>query len=77
MATRIKESERQIMLMNYLNDKTVPEGFYVKTMADGRIQFRRIKPTLTKEEETKRKIEMYEKKIQELKKTLNVEVEEK
>ena len=42
---RLKGSERQKMLINYVKDGIVPEGFYVKTTKNGMIQFRRIKET--------------------------------
>lgn len=62
MSTRIKDSERQKMLVDYVKEGKVPEGFYVKTMKDGRIQFRRIKQPATKEI-LLHKIELYKLKI--------------
>ena len=43
MSTRIKDSQRQKMLIDYVKNGIVPDGFYVKTMKDGRVQFRRVK----------------------------------
>ena len=72
---RIKESERQRMLMDYVRDGTIPEGFYVKKMKDDRIQFRRIKskPNI---EQLKAKIETYKKKIIELEQQIENESKE-
>ena len=55
---RLKGSERQKMLINYVKDGIVPEGFYVKTTKNGMIQFRRIKET-----NSEALIQKYEEKI--------------
>ena len=55
---RLKGSERQKMLINYIKDGTVPEGFYVKIAKNGMIQFRRIKET-----NSEALIQKYEEKI--------------
>ena len=62
MSTRIKDSQRQKMLVDYVKEGKVPDGFYVKTMKDGRIQFRRVKQPATKEI-LLHKIELYKLKI--------------
>ena len=59
---RLKGSERQKMLINYIKDGTVPEGFYVKIAKNGMIQFRRIK-----ESNNEVLIQKYEEKIKKLK----------
>jgi hypothetical protein len=61
----LKGSERQKMLINYIKEGIVPEGFYVKEAKNGTIQFRRIK-----NKDPKSMIEKYEKKIEELKEAL-------
>jgi len=61
----LKGSERQKMLINYIKEGIVPEGFYVKEAKNGTIQFRRIK-----KKDPQSLIEKYEKKIEELKETL-------
>ena len=78
MSRRIKDSERQKMLVEYTKTGIVADGFYVKEMKDGRIQFRRIKQTPGIEELT-RKIEMYNIKIERLRQlilSMNKEEEE-
>ena len=52
----LKGSERQKMLINYIKEGIVPEGFYVKEAKNGTIQFRRIK-----NKDPKSMIEKYEK----------------
>lgn len=69
MSTRIKESQRQKMLVDYIKEGKVPEGFYVKEMKDNRIQFRRIKQPATKEI-LLHKIELYKLKIQQAEEAL-------
>ena len=69
MCRRLKDSERQRMLFNYAKTGEIPEGFYVKEMADGRVQFRRKKHSLTIED-YKSKIQMYQHKIDELNKLI-------
>ena len=64
MSTRIKDSQRQKMLIDYVKNGIVPDGFYVKTMKDGRVQFRRVKQPATIEV-LLHKIELYKKKIKE------------
>ena len=61
--TRLKDSERRKMLVDYLRDGSVPEGFYVKVMKNDNISFRKLRPTLSKEE----KIMRLEKQIEKLK----------
>ena len=61
-SARIKGSERQKMLINYVKDGTVPEGFYVITTKKGTIQFRRIK-----DNSPETQIKKYEEKIKKLK----------
>lgn len=63
---RLKNSERQKMLVDYVKNDIVPEGFYVKIMKNGNIQFRRVKQELNNED-INRKINFYETKINELK----------
>ena len=62
MATKLKASERQKFLVNYLKDKSVPEGYYVKQTKNGVIQFRRIK-----QNDTLLKIQKLEEKLKLLK----------
>ena len=62
MSARIKDSERQKMLIDYVKTGYVPDGFYVKQMKDGRIQFRRVKKPADKEI-LLHKIELYKLKI--------------
>jgi len=64
----LKGSERQKMLINYVKEGIVPEGFYVKHTKNGTIQFRRIK-----KKDTQSMIEKYEKKLEELKEKLREE----
>ncbi len=59
---RLKGSERQKMLINYIKDGTVPEGFYVITTKKGTIQFRKVKET-----DPEKLIKKYEDKIKKLK----------
>ncbi len=63
-SSRLKGSVRQQMLINYVKDGTVPEGFYVITTKKGVIQFRR-----KKENNTEELIKKYEDKIKKLKET--------
>ena len=70
MCRRLKDSERQRMLFNYAKTGEIPEGFYVKEMADGRVQFRRKKHSLTIDD-YKSKIQMYQHKIDELYKLIH------
>ena len=70
MCRRLKDSERQRMLFNYAKTGEVPEGFYVKEMADGRVQFRRRKQALTIDD-YKAKIQMYQNKIDEFNKLIS------
>ena len=60
MSTRIKDSQRQKMLIDYVKNGIVPDGFYVKTMKDGRVQF------------LLHKIELYKKKIKEAEEAIAV-----
>ena len=60
---------KQKFLVEYIKSGTVPEGFYVHQMKDGRIQFRKIKKQLDKEG-ILRKIKLHEDNIAELKKKL-------
>ena len=61
--TRLKDSERRKMLVAYLRDGSVPEGFYVKVMKNDNISFRKLRPVLSKEE----KITRLERQIKKLK----------
>ena len=61
--TRLKDSERRKMLVAYLRDGSVPEGFYVKVMKNNNISFRKLRPVLSKEE----KIMRLERQIEKLK----------
>ena len=61
--TRLKDSERRKMLVAYLRDGSVPEGFYVKVMKNDNISFRKLRPALSKEE----KITRLERQIKKLK----------
>ncbi|MGI6156065.1 MAG: hypothetical protein ACOYEB_09080 [Enterococcus lemanii] len=70
--TTLKGSERQKMLINYIKEGIVPEGFYVKHTKNGTIQFRRIK-----KKDTQSMIEKYEKKLEELKEKLREEQQDK
>ena len=63
--TRLRDSERRKMLVDYLKDGSVPEGFYVKVMKNDNISFRRFRPVLNKEE----KIMRLERQIEKLKQT--------
>lgn len=69
MSTRIKDSERQKMLVNYVKEGIIPDGFYVKVMKDGRIQFRRIKQPGSREV-LLHKIELYKLKLKEAEQAL-------
>lgn len=60
---RLTDSERKKMLVAYLKDGSVPEGFYVKLMKNDNISFRRHKPALNNEE----KIRQLERRIEKLK----------
>lgn len=66
--TTLKGSERQKMLINYVKEGIVPEGFYVKETKSGMIQFRRIK-----EKTPDALIKKYEDKIKKLKDKSEVE----
>ncbi len=66
---RLKESVRQKMLIDYAKNGTVPENYYIKTMKDGRIQFRRVKEQLTLQQ----KIEACESKLAAMKAQLDKE----
>ena len=63
-APRLKGSERQKMLVDYVKEGTVPEGFYVKISKNGLIQFRKIK-----QKDPESLIKKYEEKIKKLKST--------
>jgi len=63
---KLKGSDRQKMLVNYVKDGTVPEGFYVITTKKGTIQFRR-----KKECDTDKQIQKLEEKIKKLKENHN------
>ena len=60
-APRLKGSERQKMLVDYVKEGTVPEGFYVKVSKNGLIQFRKIK-----QKDPESLIKKYEEKIKKL-----------
>ena len=67
---RLSATEKQRMLVQYLKDWTVPEGFYVHEQKDGIIPFRRVrqnKPTLKNPiRSNEAKIKFYKQKIAEL-----------
>ena len=63
-APRLKGSERQKMLVDYVKEGTVPEGFYVKISKNGLIQFRKIK-----QKDPESLIKKYEEKIKKLRTT--------
>ncbi|EAY00665.1 hypothetical protein TVAG_208570 [Trichomonas vaginalis G3] len=69
MSTKITEATKQKFLVEYIKSETIPEGFYVHQMKDGRVQFRKIKQPLDKNG-ILRKIKLYEDNIAELKKKL-------
>ena len=60
-STKLKGSERQKMLIDYVKNGTVPEGFYVITTKKGTIQFRHKKTN-----DTNSLIQKYEEKIKKL-----------
>lgn len=62
---KLKGSERQRMLIDYIKNGTVPDGFYVLNSKTG-IQFRRIK-----NKDPASLIKKYEKKIEVLKSESN------
>ena len=66
MTGKIKASQRTKMLLDYVKTGIVPEGFYVITDKNNRIQFRKIKQPLD-DEGIKQKILKLEAKIKELK----------
>ncbi|KAI5543974.1 hypothetical protein TVAGG3_0093020, partial [Trichomonas vaginalis G3] len=68
ISTKITEATKQKFLVEYIKSGTIPEGFYVHQMKDGRVQFRKIKQPLNKMDF--RKIKLYEDNIAELKKKL-------
>ena len=68
MSLRLKNSERQKMLIEYVRNGVVPEGFYVKHCKNGTIQFRRVK-----NDNPEALIERYEEKIRKLREAINVE----
>lgn len=59
--TTLKGSERQKMLIDYIKNGIVPEGFYVLETKSGTIQFRR-----KKNKDPEYLIEKYENKIKKL-----------
>ena len=69
MTGKIKASQRTKMLLDYVKTGIVPEGFYVITDKNNRIQFRKIKQPLDVEG-IKQKILKLEAKIKELKSQL-------
>ena len=66
MTGKIKASQRTKMLLDYVKTGIVPEGFYVITDKNNRIQFRKIKQPLD-EEGIRQKILRMEAKIEALK----------
>ena len=65
MSQVIKASTKQKWLTEYIKDGKVPDGYYVHTMKDGRVQFRKAKQPLN-DEQIRRKISLYETKIKDL-----------
>ena len=67
---RLSATEKQRMLVQYLKDGTVPEGFYVHEQKNGIIQFRHVrqpKPTPKDPiQSNEAKIKFYKQKIAEL-----------
>lgn len=57
----LKGSERQKMLINYIKEGIIPEGYYVKETKAGTLQFRRVKKN-----DTESLIKRYEDKINKL-----------
>ena len=66
MTGKIKASQKTKMLLDYVKTGIVPEGFYVITDKNNRIQFRKIKQPLN-EEGIRQKILRMEAKIEALK----------
>ena len=66
MTGKIKASQRTKMLLDYVKTGIVPEGFYVITDKNNRIQFRKIKQPLD-DEGIRQKILRMEAKIEALK----------
>ncbi|EAX82905.1 hypothetical protein TVAG_374480 [Trichomonas vaginalis G3] len=69
MTNKVTEAMKQKFLVEYIKSGTIPEGFYIHTMKDGRVQFRKIKQPLDREG-ILRKIKLHEDNIAELKKKL-------
>ncbi|EAY16515.1 hypothetical protein TVAG_348250 [Trichomonas vaginalis G3] len=69
MTTKVTEAMKQKFLVEYIKSGAIPEGFYIHTMKDGRVQFRKIKQPLDKEG-ILRKIKLHEDNIAELRKKL-------
>ena len=66
---RLSSTTKQRMLVDYLKDGTVPEGFYVHIQKDGIIQFRRKKEKkannsiISMKEDVQAKIKRYQQRI--------------
>ena len=66
---RLSSTTKQRMLIDYLKDGTVPEGFYVHVQKDGIIQFRRKKEKkpnnniISMKDAVEAKIKRYEQRI--------------
>lgn len=67
---RLSSTEKQRMLVQYLEDGTVPEGFYVHKQKDGIIQFRHKRQPKPAPKDpvqsNEAKIKLYKQKIAEL-----------
>ena len=67
---RLSATEKQRMLVDYLKDGTVPEGFYVHKQKNGIIQFRHIRQPKPAPKDpiqsNEAKIRLYKQKIAEL-----------
>ena len=81
---RLSATEKQRMLVEYLKDGSVPEGFYVHVQKNGIIQFRRKKEKkppkniISMKEDVQAKIKRYEQRIASLQaKAEQVEQEER
>ena len=66
---RLSATQKQRMLVDYLKDGSVPEGFYVHVQKNGIIQFRRKKEKkpntniISMKESVQAKIERYQQRI--------------
>ncbi|EAX90761.1 hypothetical protein TVAG_366690 [Trichomonas vaginalis G3] len=61
MTTKVTEAMKQKFLVEYIKSGIIPEGFYIHTMKDGRVQLRKIKLHEDNIAELKKKLEELEK----------------